>query len=153
MSHSLREILTKVKSNVADIKHIVASIDDGDEENPPSSPGNDQPPLPPPPSGSNPPPPPFGENQELVMMTVIPFQNEQCESEREDNQGAKSPLGTRSDIESDDDQVNPRKRKASFLGGSNDAKAGSSSAVGCSSVPPPSKKRKLTVYLEELDQN
>ena len=33
------------------------------------------------------------------------------------------PQGTHSDIESNDDQLNPRKRKVSFLGGANDAEA------------------------------
>ncbi|CAI9300137.1 unnamed protein product [Lactuca saligna] len=59
------------------------------------------------------------------------------------------PQGTNGYIESDDEQVNPRKKKASFSGGANDAEAGSSSAVGGSSAFLP-KKGKLTVDSEDL---
>ncbi|CAI9268815.1 unnamed protein product [Lactuca saligna] len=121
-----------------------------------------------------------GENQELVMMILIPIQPEQFELEREDNQGTmviiqfepvsedqpmpeadndqfktdnddyegyldmefmaqnataltvvyhgasfdrEIPQGTHSEFESDDDQLNPRKRKASFSGGTNEVEA------------------------------
>ncbi|CAI9271049.1 unnamed protein product [Lactuca saligna] len=49
------------------------------------------------------------------------------------------PQGTNSDIESNDDQLNPRKSKASFSGGANDVELGSSSTAGGSSAPPPIK--------------
>lgn len=54
------------------------------------------------------------------------------------------PHSTYSDVESDDDQLITRKRKASSPGGTNDVEAGSLSA------PPPNKKRKMTVNLDEL---
>lgn len=62
-------------------------------------------------------------------------------------------LKEHSDIESDDDQINPTKRKPSFLGKANDTESGSSSTVGCSPAPPHSKKRKLTIDLEDLAKN
>ncbi|CAI9278262.1 unnamed protein product [Lactuca saligna] len=51
--------------------------------------------------------------------------------------------GTNSDIESDNDQLNPRRSKATFSLGAHDAKVGSSSTAGDPSAPPPSKKIKL----------
>ncbi|CAI9280262.1 unnamed protein product [Lactuca saligna] len=53
------------------------------------------------------------------------------------------------DIESDDEQLNPKKRKLSFLRGANDVEAGSSSAVSGSSAPPP-KRCMLMFDLEDL---
>ncbi|CAI9274150.1 unnamed protein product [Lactuca saligna] len=50
-------------------------------------------------------------------------------------------LGTNSDIDYDNDQLNPRKRNASFLRGAHDAEDRSSSTAGDPSVPPPSKKK------------
>lgn len=61
--------------------------------------------------------------------------------------------GTYNDIESDDDQLNPRKRKASLPRGANEVEVGISSVAGSSSTPLPSKKSKLTVDLEELAKN
>ncbi|CAI9260801.1 unnamed protein product [Lactuca saligna] len=60
------------------------------------------------------------------------------------------PQGTHNDIKSVDEQLNPRKRKDSFLGGANDNDVGSSSATGDSSTHPPSKKIKLTIVLNDL---
>ena len=57
--------------------------------------------------------------------------------------------GTNSDIESDDEQLNPRKRKASFSGRENDIEAGISYAVSGSSAPP-LKRCRLIVNLEDL---
>ena len=57
------------------------------------------------------------------------------------------PQVTNSDIEYIEDQLNPRKSKASFLGGANDVEPRSSSAAGGSSAPPPN-KCKLTVNLK-----
>lgn len=56
----------------------------------------------------------------------------------------ETPQRTHSGIESDDDHLNPRKRKASFSGGANKAKAGNSLAIGTSSPHPSTKKGKLT---------
>ncbi|CAI9281013.1 unnamed protein product [Lactuca saligna] len=63
------------------------------------------------------------------------------------------PQGTHNNIECDDDQLNPRKIRDSFLWGANDVEARSSSIVGSSSSLLSSKKRKLTVGLEVLAEN
>ena len=60
------------------------------------------------------------------------------------------PQGTNNDIDSDDDQLNPRKRKASFSGGANNDEDGSSSDTGDPSAPPPTKESKLNVDLNDL---
>ena len=59
------------------------------------------------------------------------------------------PQGTNSDIESDIDQINPRKSKASFSGGAPDVESRSSFAAGDPSTLPPSKKSKLIFDLNE----
>ncbi|CAI9279127.1 unnamed protein product [Lactuca saligna] len=55
----------------------------------------------------------------------------------------KVPRGTDSDIDSDNDQLNHRKIKASFLGGAHDAEVGSSFVATASdpSISPPKKKK------------
>ncbi|CAI9266892.1 unnamed protein product [Lactuca saligna] len=63
------------------------------------------------------------------------------------------PQGTYSDIDSDEDKLNPRKRNVTFSQGANDVEVGSSSIAGSSLAPPLFKKYKLTLDLEDLAED
>lgn len=60
------------------------------------------------------------------------------------------PQGTHNDLESEDEQLNLRKMKASLSGRANDVEDGRSTVVGDSSALPPSNKSKLAIALNDL---
>lgn len=60
------------------------------------------------------------------------------------------PQGTHNDLESEDEQLNLRKMKASLSGRANDVEAGRSTIVGDSSALPLSNKSKLAIALNDL---
>ncbi|CAI9283742.1 unnamed protein product [Lactuca saligna] len=69
-----------------------------------------------------------GFMQQLVVP-IVPLNVVYLGSYSEGAIPQEVPQGTDSDIDSENDQLNPRKRKASFSGGSNVTEAGSSSSV------------------------
>ncbi|KAL7583314.1 uncharacterized protein LOC111881298 [Lactuca sativa] len=159
--------LTKVERDVAIMKRLMALDDDDDDmvvdDTPPNSPGNN-PPLPPPPLTNlpppsnpppkTPPPPPNSPPQSDAAKKgrIVKGILNQCKyADAKTDQpipDTEVPQGTDSDIDSDNDQLNPRKRKASFSGGAYDTEVGSSSVVvGDPSKSPLKKKSKLIIDL------
>ena len=60
------------------------------------------------------------------------------------------PQRTHNDIESEDEQLNTKRRKASFSRGANDTEVGRSYATCDPSAPPPLEKNKITIDLNDL---
>ncbi|KAL7583869.1 hypothetical protein Lser_V15G42257 [Lactuca serriola] len=178
--HQDRKSLSKVERYVDTMKRLIALGDDDDDDmvvddTPINSPGDNTPPPPPlstnlPPLSHSPPrtpPPPFNhslQSDAAKKGRIIkgPILNTGEQSETSDYEGCLdlglmpqavvSLNGNNSDIESDNDLLNPRKRKVSFSGGDHDTEFGSSSAAvgGDPLAPPPKKKSKPIFDLNEL---
>ncbi|CAI9280137.1 unnamed protein product [Lactuca saligna] len=140
---------------MAEIKRIIALIKDDEivEDTHSDSPHNDHSS---PPSGNNPPPHPHSSNP--LPRTPYPPHNQMVvtpdpEPENTDNQFETDKdyefyEGSHSDIEFDDDQLIPRKRKDPFSGGAYVAEVCSSSTPDSFSDP----KSKVIVNLGDLGE-
>ncbi|KAL7588636.1 hypothetical protein Lser_V15G39942 [Lactuca serriola] len=148
------------EKDVVDMKHFMTLGDDDDDvvsEDTPLNSVCDKPPPPPPPSSSNSPPPSHPPPHTPSLPPGSPPRTDDAKK-GENSQGSNDqqmggiPQGTQIYIDSDDEQLHTRKRKAFFLGGANDAKTESSFATGDSSALPLCKKSKLTGDLNDLNK-
>ncbi|CAI9277351.1 unnamed protein product [Lactuca saligna] len=159
--------MSKVERDVFTMKRLMDLVDDDDDEDdmvvddtPLKSLGDG--PLPPPSSINLHPPPLLPSHPSPRTPSPPPNSPTQSDAakEKETNLGDPWPIqmqipqGTDSDIGSDHDLLNPRKRKASFLGGDHDVEAGSSYAAAASdpSASTHKKKSKLIFDLNELGE-
>ncbi|CAI9272199.1 unnamed protein product [Lactuca saligna] len=89
---------------------------------------------------------------DFMPQSAVPFNVVYLDSYFESEISQEVLQGTNSYIKSDDGQLNPRNRNASFLGGAHDIEARSSftTVTGDPSAHPPKKKSKLILDQNEL---